>query len=161
MAFYWEDFMRIWSTVYRKRLIRYASDLYIAEKRNNFERMKTTDFFKDWKKAQYECQKHQCAYCRCHIDLYSPDTQVDHIKPICHFGANEYDNLVLACKKCNYELKKGNYRWYDANGGYHKGWNRPSWIEDNPVLLRVKQSKNNKNMANINNRTLGFDNIPF
>ena len=113
----------------------------LKEKRQEFEQMKQTDFFKKWKKAQYRCQDGKCAYCQSRIDLYSVYTQVDHIKPLCKYGTNEYNNLVLACKECNYYCKKGNYIWRDAKGKIHNGWIKPNWIKENYVLKS----------ANINN----------
>lgn len=116
----------------------YATNLVSSYKnsqlRENFDQMKTTDFFKKWKKAQYNCQHGQCAWCKCRLDLHSPNTQVDHIKPLCKGGDNDYNNLVLACKSCNYYCKKGNYVWRDRNNTVHNGWNKPTWIEDNPLI---------------------------
>lgn len=102
--------------------------------RAEFEQFKTTETYKKWRKAQYNCQNGQCAWCKCHLDLHSPYTQTDHIKPLCQGGSpTDLDNLVLACKSCNYWYKKGNYTWRDRNGTVHNGWSKPSWIRNNPV----------------------------
>lgn len=128
-------------TNYSKRNATDAPASYVTAKRKDFERMKETKFFKDWKKAQYEAQDHKCAYCKCYVDIHSPNTQVDHVKPLRHYGTNEYDNLVLACKTCNFDLKGANYSWYDKKGKYHEGWQKPDWIKENPVLKRAKDAK--------------------
>lgn len=102
--------------------------------RAEFEQFKTTETYKKWRKAQYNCQNGQCAWCKCHLDLHSPNTQTDHIKPLCQGGnPTDLNNLVLACKSCNYWCKKGNYTWRDRNGTVHNGWSKPSWIQSNPV----------------------------
>lgn len=121
---------------YRKSNVRSRESL--NAKREQFEEMKQTDFFKKWKKAQYACQDGKCAYCENHIDLHSPNTQVDHVRPLCKYGTNEYDNLVLACKECNYYCKKGDYTWRDARGHVHSGWEKPAWIKKNYVLENAK-----------------------
>ena len=99
-----------------------------------------TPTFRKWKKAQYNCQDGKCAWCGCQLDLHSPYTQVDHLKPLCKGGSpTDFDNLVLACKSCNYWCKKGNYTWRDKNGTVHNGWNKPSWIKDNPIKNATTQ----------------------
>lgn len=145
----------------RKSNYRNAPADYIDRKRSQFEAMKKTDFFRDWKKAEFDCQNGKCAYCQTNIELYSPDTQVDHIKPLCHYGTNEYDNLVLACKKCNYDLKQGNYTWTDAGGLTHVGWKRPEWIRENPVLARAKMAKERREAVTVSQNASDLNYIPF
>ncbi len=111
----------------------------LEERRREFEEMKQTEFFKRWRKAQYECQGGKCAYCLKCIELYSSNTQVDHVRPLCKCGTNEYSNLVLACRSCNYFCKKGDYTWRDENGRVHSGWIKPAWIRNNPVLDNTKK----------------------
>ena len=133
-----------YTNTYHKKRSRYNTRDHgsLEKKRQQFEEMKQTEFFKRWRRAQYyECQNGKCAYCQKHIDLYSPNTQVDHIKPLCKYGTNEYDNLVLACRSCNYYCKKGDYTWRDKYGQVHSGWTRPAWIKDNPVLANAKEFK--------------------
>lgn len=123
--------------------------------RNEFNEMKNTNTFKEWKMSQYRCQNGQCAWCKCHLDIHSPNTQVDHLKPLCQGGTNDYSNLVLACKSCNYWCKKGNYTWRDRNGTVHNGWSKPSWIQDNPIVT-TKQTENHSN-----SNSYDLSEIPF
>lgn len=110
--------------------------------RAKFNELKNTETFKKWKKAQYDCQDGKCAWCQCHLDLHSPYTQVDHIKPLCQGGSpTDFDNFVLACKSCNYYCKKGNYTWRDRNGTVHNGWTKPSWIHNNPIATTTKNNE--------------------
>lgn len=114
--------------------------------RAEFEEFKTTETYKKWRKAQYDCQNGQCAWCKCHLDLHSPYTQTDHIKPLCQGGSpTDLDNLVLACKSCNYWYKKGNYTWRDRNGTVHNGWSKPSWIRNNPVTTEQTEDYSKSN----------------
>lgn len=51
---------------------------------------------------------HKCEYCG--LDFLASvanykSFQVDHIVPICAGGANTNDNLAIACKTCNFDLK--------------------------------------------------------
>lgn len=47
-----------------------------------------------------KCHGH-CAYCGC--DLAYKDMQVDHILAVGRGGTNELDNLLPACRQCNYD----------------------------------------------------------
>ncbi len=128
-------------------------------KRLEFEEQKKTDFFKDWKREQYYCQNKQCAWCRKPIDLYSPNTHVDHIKPLMWWGTNEYTNLLLACKECNEEKGDSTVGW--AGGKNISGENsRPTWIKSNRCCRNFKPHNLNTSVTNhqvltaSNNRTI-------
>ena len=77
--------------------------------RSNFEKSKTTDGFKAWRKAQYAAQSGHCAWCY-EIIKYK-DMDVDHIWPVgrarYNTDVNDFDNLVLACHECNRDKKAG------------------------------------------------------
>ncbi len=121
-------------------------------KRAAFEEQKKTPFFKDWKREQYQCQYGKCAWCRKSIDLHSPDTQVDHIKPLMWWGTNEYDNLVLACKECNEEKGDSQFGWAGAKG--MPGENRkPAWIRPNRCCRNFKE----QNSQTVSYTTLNSD----
>lgn len=110
-------------------------------KRAEFEEQKKTVFFKDWKREQYYCQNKQCAWCRKNIELHSPDTHVDHIKPLMWWGTNEYTNLVLSCKECNEEKGDNTVGW--AGGKHIPGENsKPTWIKPNRCCRNFRPKEN-------------------
>ena len=117
--------------------------------RSNFEKSKETAGFKGWRKAQYQAQSGHCAWC---YDLVSyKDMDVDHIVPLSVQGydtnANNYENLVLACHKCNRDIKKAStYNIIAYQNTLNKMtkqqkqegwapkkmyWRRPEWIGPN------------------------------
>ena len=109
-------------------------------KRAAFEEQKKTPFFCDWKREQYSCQFGKCAWCRKPIDLHSPNTHVDHIKPLIWWGTNDYNNLVLACKECNEEKGDNQFGWAGAKGV--NGENRkPCWIKPNRCCKNFKEER--------------------
>lgn len=75
------------------------------QRRKEFELLKETPEFKQWKGEQFYCQDGKCAWCQKPIDIHKPDTHVDHIRPLFSFGSNYPQNLVLSCAECN--MKKG------------------------------------------------------
>ena len=119
---------------YERRISRWKT------KREEFEKQKETPFFKDWKREQWFCQYQRCAWCRKHIELYSPETHVDHIKPLMWWGTNEYTNLVLSCKECNIQKGDSKVGWNGAKGIPGEN-SKPNWIEQN----RCCKNFNNKN----------------
>lgn len=72
-------------------------------KRAEFEEQKGRPYFRKWKNEQYRCQEGKCAWCQKPIDIHSPLTHVDHVKPLFWGGTNQYANLVLSCSECNKE----------------------------------------------------------
>ncbi len=99
-------------------------------KRIEFEKLKREKTFWAWKKEQYQCQNAKCAWCKKHIYLKSPFTEVDHVKPLIYDGTNDFKNLVLACSDCN-QHKGGKISGY--NDGMRDRVNNsvPSWIKYN------------------------------
>ena len=126
-------------------------------KRAEFEEQKKSDFFKDWKREQFYCQNKQCAWCRKPIDIHSPDTHVDHIKPLLWWGTNEYSNLLLACKECNEKKADSTVGW--AGGKGIPGENsKPTWIKPNRCC-RNFESKNIVVYSPNNTTSKGYSNV--
>lgn len=50
-------------------------------------------------KVYGKCQKH-CAYCGCELEY--KDMQVEHVKPLSICGADTIENMLPACRSCNY-----------------------------------------------------------
>jgi 5-methylcytosine-specific restriction endonuclease McrA len=59
------------------------------------------DMHKDLKKQVLQLDQNECVYCS---SKYNPT--VDHIKPYFFGGSDAIENLVTACRKCNY--RRGN-----------------------------------------------------
>lgn len=99
--------------------------------RKEFEELKQTELFKQWKEEQYyHCQNKKCAWCRRYIDIHKPYTHVDHIKPLIADGDNSLSNLVLTCSRCN-RTKGTKAKGY--NNSMNKGYSnsKPYWIKPN------------------------------
>ena len=47
-----------------------------------------------------KCNGH-CAYCGCNLEY--KDMQVDHVIAVGRGGSNDIDNLLPACRQCNYD----------------------------------------------------------
>ncbi|TMD69891.1 MAG: HNH endonuclease [Chloroflexi bacterium] len=77
--------------------------IYAVIMRARFNRLKQTPEFKKWKRTQYFIQGEKCAWCSELMPRDFKDVHVDHAMPLFHGGRNEYDNLVLAHRKCNME----------------------------------------------------------
>ena len=50
-----------------------------------------------------KCNGH-CAYCGCKLEY--KDMQVDHVLAVGRGGSNDIDNLLPACRQCNYDKHK-------------------------------------------------------
>lgn len=50
-----------------------------------------------------KCNGH-CAYCGCELEY--KDMQVDHVLAVGRRGSNNIDNLLPACRQCNYDKHK-------------------------------------------------------
>ena len=84
---------------------------------------------------QYKCQ-----YCGCGVD--SNSATLDHIQPISKGGKSSWENLVTACRSCNYE-KADKLGYKPKRIGYRPGYfelaekrrlmgfdiRHPSWID--------------------------------
>lgn len=68
-----------------------------------------------WKEKTYRLQGGICVYCNQKHDLSS--WTVDHIIPLALGGTNERENLIGACKGCNY--KKAD-RFYSPKNFYEE-----------------------------------------
>lgn len=97
------------------------------KKRKEFEKLKRTNGFKQWRIHQSKIQNNKCAWC--HGDLNKSVVHVDHIEPLRFNGKNEYKNLVLSCRRCN--VKK----WIANNRV------RPDWIIKNEELMKKRQRR--------------------
>lgn len=82
----------------------YGRRYYAHKKRVEFEKLKRTPEFKAWRNRQLRIQKKLCAYCQISLTYKNIVTHVDHINPLYYEGSNNFENLVLSCRRCN--LKK-------------------------------------------------------
>ncbi len=48
-----------------------------------------------------EADGSRCVYCQTAIENTGQPLTVDHITPQAHGGQNDFDNLCLACRRCN------------------------------------------------------------
>lgn len=67
---------------------------------------------------------HQCQYCG--KRFAKQDLTVDHVIPRSRGGGDSWDNLVLACVRCN--LKKGSRTPEEANMPLIRHPSRPQWL---------------------------------
>ena len=63
-----------------------------------------------------ELDQGACAYCRSPEELSVTAFEIDHIVPLSAGGANELDNLCLACTACN-RLKGSRQEFIDSTTG--------------------------------------------
>lgn len=59
---------------------------------------------KEQREEAYNKCKGHCAYCGCELEY--KDMQVDHVVAVSRGGSNEIDNLLPACRQCNYDKHK-------------------------------------------------------
>lgn len=102
----------------------YCQRLNAHKKRNEFEKLKKTNSFQQWRERQIKVQDNRCAYCKVRLDMYGIVTHIDHITPLYHDGKNEYTNFVLSCRRCNMR------KWVANNYVY------PEWIKDRDIKMR-------------------------
>ena len=106
-----------------------------------YEKLKQTQIFRQWKKAQFDCQVGKCAWCE--KPMQYRYTETDHVKPLYYGGNSEAKNLVLCHHKCNKEK---------STSVVHE---RPEWIKKNgfdeaitkkyhELALSISQEDNNK-----------------
>lgn len=62
--------------------------------------MKRKHLNKTERQKVYQKTKGHCAYCGCSIAI--TDMQIDHVFPLHRGGADEYDNMLPACRSCNH-----------------------------------------------------------
>ena len=56
---------------------------------------------KELREEAYNKCKGHCAYCGCELEY--KDMQVDHIVAVARGGTNDLENLLPACRQCNYD----------------------------------------------------------
>ena len=59
---------------------------------------------KEMRQLIYNKYNGHCAYCGCELEY--KDMQVDHILAVGRGGGNELENLLPACRQCNYDKHK-------------------------------------------------------
>ncbi len=84
--------------------------------------------------------KHQCQYCGSRPE--KSDLTLDHILPRSRGGTDSWENLVLACSRCN--VKKSNRTPEEANMRLLSKPSAPRWLPRFGVSVR-KQEKNSWN----------------
>ena len=88
-----------------------------------------------WKKIRLQVLRrdaYTCAYCGDVAD------QVDHVYPKSKGGADELDNLVAACKRCNYAKR-------DKLDVFLAGASTPPALANSLSPIRANQSKSVQN----------------
>lgn len=122
----------------------YGRKYYAHKKRVEFNKLKKTSEFKQWKHKQFHKQFGRCAYCEIRLRKQGVIVHIDHIQPLYFGGDNNYENLVLTCKECN--VKK----WINDR------YVRPAWLKeaekqsliiDGLHKVRAKQRKQMKNIV--------------
>ncbi len=70
-------------------------------------RVKRKSISKNTREKVYKKDNYKCAKCKT-----SENLTIDHIKPLCHGGKDEFDNYQTLCRKCNHDksAKEINYR---------------------------------------------------
>ena len=79
----------------------YSRRLSASNKRKEFEKLKKSQKFINWRKYQTNIQKNKCAYCKVNLSNKGVVTHIDHVTPLYFDGKNDFENLVLSCKRCN------------------------------------------------------------
>lgn len=72
----------------------------------------------------FERDKNTCQYC--HRKLAKSDLTIDHVVPRSKGGRDSWENLVLACVRCN--VRKGNRTPSEAHMPLAKTPRKPSWL---------------------------------
>lgn len=105
------------------------------QKRGEFSYIKHSSDFREWRREQYRCQDHHCAWCQKYISEKSYYTHIDHILPLFCGGTNDFSNMVLCCDKCNTDkgikvrgYNNGTVNGKPTNDEYNAS---PSWIKIN------------------------------
>lgn len=115
------------------------------DRRKEFIKLKTTNEFKKWKRRQMNIQMGLCAWCEKQLSPSFKSVHIDHVMPLYYGGTNNYNNLVLAHKKCN--LKK----WVIPESV-------PMWIQNRKSkYARIKQLKAMRKKQNKQIRELNRD----
>lgn len=78
----------------------------------------------------------QCQYCG--VKPPKEELTIDHIIPRSRGGKSEWDNVVLACQKCN--SKKGSKSLESANMKLKKTVRKPHWLS----IVRQSLSRHNR-----------------
>lgn len=107
----------------------YGRKYYAKKKRGEFEKLKRTKVFKDWRSKQQRIQKNKCAYCKVKLSRNNIVTHIDHIDPLYFEGTNSLDNLVLSCRRCNTK------KW--INNRYVK----PDWVKQRTVDVGLQDTR--------------------
>ena len=83
----------------------------------------------------FERDKHTCQYCR--KILSKPDLTIDHVIPQSKGGEDSWENLVLACVKCN--VKKANRTPEQANMPLIRKPAKPKWLPNLGIKIPSDQ----------------------
>ncbi len=83
----------------------------------------------------FERDKHTCQYCQ--KKLSKPELTIDHVLPQSKGGADSWENLVLACVKCN--VKKSNRTPEQARMPLMKKPIKPKWLPTLGMKIPVGQ----------------------
>lgn len=79
--------------------------------------------------------KHQCQYCGAQPE--KSDLTLDHVIPRSRGGGNSWENLVLACARCN--VKKSNRTPEEANMRLLKKPSAPRWLPRFGLSVRKQE----------------------
>lgn len=117
------------------------------ERREEFSHFKYSSNFREWRKEQYECQDHKCAWCKKWVLEKSEFTHVDHIMPLFNGGTNDFSNMVISCSTCNEYRKGTEIKGFNNNYVDHKNHDDnfnsvPDWIKLNKYAYPCEFSQN-------------------
>ena len=73
---------------------------------------------REFKRQLLEQQNWRCAYCGCPLGMET--ATIDHVIALSRGGANDRDNLVAACRKCNEDKGRTSY-FKLVDGTWSKG----------------------------------------
>jgi 5-methylcytosine-specific restriction endonuclease McrA len=88
------------------------------------------------RKTVFTRDGHTCQYCG---EKVAPkDLTLDHVKPVCQGGLTTWDNLVSACKPCNY--KKAGRTPEQAGLKLKNNGKKPYWSPAVMVMLSLSEN---------------------
>lgn len=99
-----------------------------------------------------EAQNHRCCYCGCYlidptderltVGGNPPTTEtIEHLKPQCQNGKNNWDNLVVACKKCNSSRPS---KWSALDYYEYRIRYGADWQSRRKTAIRVRKQRQRK-----------------
>jgi len=117
------------------------------KKRKNKDMPHMWKDYKIIKSSLLKQQKGLCYYCDKRIT--TKGSHIDHIKPVCKNGTNEYKNLALACPRCNSHKGSLMLRTFlkklsvTKDDGTYRYWRKWRGKDRERAVLRASELTNN------------------